>query len=171
MRLAADHLLALGHRRFAYLGVSTRRATFQKRLDAFANYLEAHGGSISVIARADGFAFDDAFVAASTLLESVSLFTAVACDDDLLAPAVIRAALDRGMTIPRDFSLVAVANIELARMLTPSLTTVSLPVEAFSERVVGSLVDQIEGGSAPDGFNIPTELVVRESTGRVPRSR
>ena len=80
---------------------------------------------------------------------------------------VHRAARRMGVRIPEDISLVALHDSELADYLSPTLTTVGLPVEEMAHRAVDHLVDLIDGGS-PRSIVVRTApiLTLRESTAR-----
>ncbi|MFJ6776383.1 substrate-binding domain-containing protein [Kitasatospora sp. NPDC091257] len=55
----------------------------------------------------------------------------------------------------------------LCRHLHPGLTSVRLPLRAIATALVGRLLDQVRGRAAPgEGLELPTELVVRGSSGR-----
>jgi len=61
--------------------------------------------------------------------------TAIFCDDDILAAMVYKAALGMACA-PGRLSVVGLRRSELARMLEPELTTVSLPAERIGDRLM-----------------------------------
>ena len=61
-------------------------------------------------------------------------FTAVFCDDDILAGGVYLAARERGIAIPGDLSVVGFDDLDFARVLAPPLTTVASTPRASAPR-------------------------------------
>jgi DNA-binding LacI/PurR family transcriptional regulator len=82
------------------------------------------------------------------------------------ALGALRAA---GRRVPEDISVVGFDDIALAAFLDPPLTTVRLPAYDLGHAVGTALLDRIANPAAPRRTLLPTELVVRSSTGP-PRS-
>jgi LacI family transcriptional regulator/LacI family repressor for deo operon, udp, cdd, tsx, nupC, and nupG len=100
------------------------------------------------------------------LVENTNL-SAICCDDDLLAGAVYRAAVRIGRRIPDDLSVVGFDDIEMARILSPELTTVSIPASLIGATATHRLIEQLKGATRPPAspFVVDLSLVVRGSTG------
>jgi DNA-binding LacI/PurR family transcriptional regulator len=86
---------------------------------------------------------------------------------------VVRAAVDLGLDVPGDLSVVGFDDNPLARRMTPELTTVRQDVAAKGRAAAAALTHQIararDGETAePQHVLLPTELVVRGSTGPAP---
>ena len=108
--------------------------------------------------------------AAGQLLDIEHRPTAILCDDDLLAAGAYKAAVERGLKVGRDVSIVGFDDIELARMLEPALTTVEIPAARIGADAVAMAIDLIEGGE-PRTESIDLRLIVRESSGIAPETR
>lgn len=162
MREAARHFLENGHRQIGYLGTGHPHITYKLRREAFFAEFEAGGGTISATETSPPADFDAAVAAAAALLSHSGAITAVMCDDDLLAPAVVRAVHSAGLVAPGDISVAGVGNLEISRMLTPPLTTVALPTKDIGSRAVDELLDVI-GGRTPARQVLPTHLIIRDS--------
>jgi DNA-binding LacI/PurR family transcriptional regulator len=92
---------------------------------------------------------------------------------DLVAAGALKACLTAGVAVPGTMSIVGCDDVELARVLTPELTTVRVPARELGARAARLLIKQLddEAGSAPrPGKPLPVKLVVRGTTGR-PNSR
>jgi DNA-binding LacI/PurR family transcriptional regulator len=148
-RLAAEHLLALGHRRFAL--VCGESATQQERLTGFRQAVEA--------ARARWEAPDD--LAAALVADGRP--TALLAGSDQLALAALEAARDAGLVVPHDLSIVGFDDIPGAAWSLPGLTTVRQPLLRKGEIAGRMLTD---GATAGREVVLPVELVVRGSTAR-----
>ena len=82
-----------------------------------------------------------------------------------MAVGVLKYLLERGRSVPREVSLMGMDDISLARMITPSLTTVVQPFSEICERAVDLLLRQKNGdGSRTEKVVIKPGLVVRDST-------
>jgi DNA-binding LacI/PurR family transcriptional regulator len=169
---AVGHLMALGHQRAAHFGASYPRGTFRRRRAAFLETAERLGGTMTPTRITATFDLDEASAAADRLLDQLDGATAVLCDDDLLAAALVRVCRRRGIRVPQDLSVVGFGDIPLSRYVTPELTTVGLPAQAVGETAVTVLLAALREGSAGvrSPLSLPLELVVRASTGPAPRS-
>ena len=72
-------------------------------------------------------------------------------------------AAERGLTTPRDLSVVGFDDVPQAASSVPQLTTVRQPLIEMGESAVRVLLSMLEGGE-PEHVRMPAELVVRSST-------
>lgn len=85
-----------------------------------------------------------------------------------MAVGVLKHLLAIGRNVPRDMSLVGMDDITLARMITPSLTTVTQPFEQICEKAVELLLSAKNGdGSVPSKIVMDPDLIIRDSTAAV----
>lgn len=155
---ALDHLQALGHERIAHVSSSFDAPTFDLRRDRVLARL----GTPPPTVRAP-FAFDAAAAAAGPLLDDLS-FTAVVCDDDILAGGVYLAARERGIRIPEDLSVVGFDDLDFARVLAPPLTTVAVDAEGLGAAAFEALATDLRGDPVAAEQVMGVELTVRAST-------
>lgn len=93
-------------------------------------------------------------------------FDAVLCGDDFFALGAMRALAENGLTVPDDVRVVGYGDLPFAEWLTPSLTSVALPVRLIGELAVANVLQRIGGSTAsPSRRLIRGELVVRSSSG------
>jgi DNA-binding LacI/PurR family transcriptional regulator len=171
-RMAAEHLIALGHRRIAYIGDALdQRFGFTapvKRHDGFVHALNAHGLETRpswVVVGEHGRAV--AFAQATAMLSARERPTAIFCFSDTQALGVLDAAAELGLQVPGDLSVVGFDDIEAA--LTPGLTTVRQPLYESGRRGAEMLMSLIGGSPVGDASQeLALELVVRRSTGPAP---
>ncbi|WP_405909496.1 LacI family DNA-binding transcriptional regulator [Streptomyces sp. NBC_00828] len=163
VRQVAEHLLALGHRRFLHLAADIPSWTFEIRAQELAARLAEVPGTELRTARAP-ISIEGALEAAETALRTPGPRpTALVCDDDKLAAGAYKAARRLGLHIPDDLSITGLDDLALSRAIDPELTTVRLNAELFGERGMQALLAVLEGKTPPQG-DIPVELVVRGST-------
>jgi LacI family transcriptional regulator len=109
---------------------------------------------------------------AKQLLAHKKPFTALFAYNDISAIGAIRAFQEQGLRVPQDVSVVGFDDIPAAAFQIPSLTTVRQPLNRMGEVAAQSLLERIEGRKdCSQEIAIEPELVVRESTGKAPRSR
>lgn len=160
-RLAVQHLLGLGHRRVAHLAMSQRAAAAARRRAYQETMVAAGLGAFVRVAPVwDG--------GVAELVGSVGEPggpTAVFAANDRGAAAVVGAALDRGLRVPEDLSVVGYDNTALAQALRPALTSVDQPRPEMGRLAMAQLAELMAGGEARHQVVEP-ELVVRGSVAR-----
>ncbi|MFL1904268.1 LacI family DNA-binding transcriptional regulator [Streptomyces tauricus] len=163
VRQVAEHLLALGHRRFLHLAADIPSWTFDIRARELAERLAAVPGTDLRTASAP-ISIDDARAAAETALSAPGPRpTALVCDDDKLAAGAYKAARRLGLRIPDDLSVTGLDDLALATALDPELTTVRLDAELFGERGMQALLAVLNTHPLTQE-DIPVTLILRGST-------
>lgn len=171
-RLAAEHLIELGHRKIAYIRGAEAFTADVPRLTGFREACRNAGVSLADAPelRGDG-QFDGGDRAASELIGTGTAVTAIACYNDVTAIGALRALRSAGIRVPVDMSVIGCDDIAAASWVVPSLTTVAQQKAEMGriavERLI-SVVDHPEHAAAPETVRLPMVLQVRESTGPVP---
>lgn len=164
--LAAQHLLELGHRRFAtetYEGLTT--AT--ERCHAFAASVAQIPGTSCTACTCPYTAKDKLKSSIGKALTSQERPTAIFAGSDKIAVAVYEVAATLGISIPRDLSVVGYANLDFAALVSPPLTTIRQDPQEIGKRAASLLLDRIEGSvidCRPRRIRLEPDLVVRGST-------
>ncbi|WP_395104438.1 LacI family DNA-binding transcriptional regulator [Actinomadura sp. SCN-SB] len=166
MRAITEHLAALGHRRIGHVAAAVDEWTFRARGAALAEAVQALDGG-RLTREAGAINVHAAKEAAGRLLDRPDRPTALVCDDDLIAAGAIKAALARGLEIPRDLSVTGFDDVQLAMAVEPELTTVRLPAGELGARGLTALLEVLDGGR-PGSRSLPVELITRRSTGPAP---
>ncbi|MFD1719951.1 LacI family DNA-binding transcriptional regulator [Amnibacterium endophyticum] len=167
-RAAAEHLLALGHRRFVAIGGTRTHLYSQARLDGFRSAVEAQPGAELVGTGWADWLREPAGEVASDLLRRHRP-TAVFCCNDLMAVGVCDAAASLGLRVPQDLSVVGFDDVPEAAWLTPQLTTVRQPTAELGAAAVRMLLRMSGDGSGPPPhIDLATRLVERASTAAAP---
>jgi DNA-binding LacI/PurR family transcriptional regulator len=162
-REATDHLLALGHRRIAFVGGPESSTTVQDRVAGYRAALGRHG-EVSY-----GDFTEESGYAATAALFRDGFPTALVCANDRIAVGAYAALADNGRSVPGDVSLVGFDDTPIARYLRPTLTTVAIPTYEMGRTAMRLLVAQMGGAEDAGHQTLPTDLVVRESTAAPPR--
>ncbi|MGB3304146.1 LacI family DNA-binding transcriptional regulator [Gordonia sp. (in: high G+C Gram-positive bacteria)] len=163
-RLAAEHLLALGHREIGVIGGPQHATTATDRVAGFVEVLSEVGISLPpdrIVP--SGFEVDGGLVGARALLDRPDPVTAVFAVNDTAAIGALGVARDLGLRVPEDLSLVGYNDISVVAQLPAALTTVRTPAHLMGQTAVRRLIDLIEGKSVVSE-RLPVDLVVRAST-------
>jgi LacI family transcriptional regulator len=90
--------------------------------------------------------------------------TAVFSVNDLVAIGALKACSERGVSVPDAMSLVGCDDIEMARLVTPELTTVTVPARELGARAARLLLLQLAGREVPASRPLPVKLQIRGTT-------
>ena len=163
--LAAEHLVALGHRAIGTVTGPTGRRVVVSRLAGFRDTLHAADVELPE-RRVLATEWDARSAAAAThhLLDADPDVTAIFAHNDTMAFGVLAALRVRGVAVPEACSVVGCDDSPLAEFAAPPLTTVRVPFEATGARAAELLLARIRGDTTPSRDLLPVHLVVREST-------
>ena len=161
-RLAAEHLLAQGHRRVAILGGPAGLLSAQERHRGFQDAIAAGGGAV-VFTDSGDYTIEAGRRGADAMLASPACPTAVFATSDQTALGMLDAARMRGVAVPGALSLIGFDDIGPWHLLDPALTVIRQPVEELGRRGVQLLLATIAGREAACPPRLPVELIVRAS--------
>jgi LacI family transcriptional regulator len=180
---AIDHLVALGHRTFAFIGGDSgfhiegpiAEAVEERREQAFLKRLRHHRIDVAPGCMLRGSYYHEldgdlhpGYDMMRSLIQLTPRPTAILFGSDLLAASATQAIHDAGLTVPGDFSLVGYDN-SIAEFLTPPLSSIGQPVEELGRAAIEIALD--DAGSRRLGAarrEMKTHFVRRASTGPAP---
>jgi DNA-binding LacI/PurR family transcriptional regulator len=162
------HLLSLGHTRIAFMMGPLIDPVSTERLLGSQQALARAGISLvpDLLCQA-GWTTEEACQATRALLSKRRDFTAIVAGSDMMAIGILRALQECGLSVPGDVSLTGFDDVVLSQYTTPSLTTMHQDREGMGSGAVQRLIALIEGREEVSPLIMPTQLVVRESTGPV----
>lgn len=166
-REAIEYLLALGHRRIAFVGGDPDVAVTAERLRGYHTALTAANFPHSPSWIDFGyFAEDGGFQAVQRMMQLGSEQpTAYYAANDLMAIGVMRALRERGICVPDDVSVIGTNNSPEAAHVHPGLTTVHVPYAEMAAIALKILLEQIANPHAkPIQQYVDCKLLVRGST-------
>lgn len=164
-RMAAEHLIHLGHRKAVYVAGALGQESVHHRYRGFCDvFAEKNLPKPDMI----GFSFDPSVVeqTVDAYFRQGSRATGYFATNDSLALSVIRVAAEHGLQTPRDISVVGFDDAPFAQHMSPMLTTFVVHMETIAETAMRQLIRLISGESVDD-VRIPPLLVLRESTAPV----
>ena len=170
IRQGVEHLASLGHRGIAFISGPRRLHSAHSRLVAFSRSMEECGivAHPAWIVEGD-HTMEGGMAAMEQLLKSKDVPTAVMCSNDVTAIGVLHKLYRAGLNAPDDFSVIGFDDIQIAQATIPPLTTIQMSCFDLAQAAVTALrAHREEDGEPQRYYKIPTQLIVRESTG-VPR--
>ena len=165
MRQVVVHLAALGHRRCAYLGGPRNAWSNRERRRGLRAAVRLHKVELIELGPFEP-KYEGGVQAADLALETGA--TAIVAFNDMMALGVLSRLTARGISVPRDISIVGADDILYAAMCAPPLTTLAMPMELAGRTAVDLLLAKLANPSglidtAPHR-TLTTELIVRATT-------
>ena len=163
-RLVAGHLVAHGHRHFAFLGEAQKSHLYvspsQRRLAGYRAALAEAGYTLTESdTRLTAHGVEPAHAAAKELLSMEDRPTAVFASDDILAAGALKATHDLGLDVPGVVAVVGFDDGDLAEAL--DLTTVRQPLEESGRAAMERLLQQLDKPTTVREVALRLELVLR----------
>jgi LacI family transcriptional regulator len=170
-RLAAQHLLDLGHKEFGFLGPATNVHAIRMRERGFIQTLAAQGIHVdSTMLRRVAATAAGGQRGMRALLDLKRPPTAVFCVNDLVAAGALKVCSQGGVRVPGEMSIVGCDDIELATLLMPELTTIAIPARELGARAARLLLQALQDNAtdhrtpARPRKTIASRLVIRGTT-------
>ena len=166
-RMAATHLLKLGHRRIGVIsGLTAHNDRARSRIDGVRKSLTQAGLSLpGNFVTEQAFNLEGGRLGLRQLMRLRHKPTAIFCGNDLLAVGAMLEAERMGLDVPSDLSICGIDNLEISEAINPGLTTVSLPTQDLGRIAAQFMLSAISGEIIAAKSLLPFELVVRGSTG------
>ncbi len=170
-RIAARHVLSLGHRRVAAIVGPQHLLTGAARLSGFRSVLSDAGSPLDpALIRSGKFTQDDGYTLCSNLLTIEKPPSALFVGNNTMLIGVMRAIVAHGVLCPDDISVIAVDDFDWAVAFRPRLTTIRQPVRAIAEAAYRLLQRRLAEKDGPPEHRIfQVELMLRDSCAAVSR--
>jgi LacI family transcriptional regulator len=166
--MAVQHLIDQGRSRIGFINgtagtvpAASRSRGFERAL--FDNRIPLDPG---LVVHAD-FTMTGGYQAAARLLEAEPGIDALFCANDVIALGALRRLRELGRDVPGEIAVVGMDDIELGKVSTPTLTSVTLLASERGRIAAELLLERIKGGATPDEprkVTVMPRLIVRESS-------
>lgn len=163
--MATRYLIERGYTRIACISGPLDKTPARLRLEGYREAM--HNAQLPIL---DGyeitsnFEFGGGLDAMQKLLAHPERPDAVFVGNDAMAVGVYQALYQAGLRIPQDMAVIGYDDIELARYMTPPLTTVHQPKDELGELAIDVLIHRIaQPGQKQQRMQLTPELVVRGS--------
>ncbi len=168
--LAARYMLENGHTRIAFFsGQLKENGVMQKRLLGYRQALEEFSVPFRQELVFEGqIDYSSGIALAEQLMKSGRNATGIVAAADILAIGAVKGFFEAGKRVPEDYSIIGFDDVEIAKYLTPGLTTVRQQISLKGQKAVQLLLKHIEDPTLPKQEEIlPLQLVVRGSVKKI----
>ena len=142
--LATQHLIEKGFTRIACITGPLDKTPARLRLEGYRAAMKRAGLPVPEGYEITGdFEFGGGFEAMQTLLSHKQRPQAVFTGNDAMAVGAYQALYQSGLRIPQDMAVVGYDDIELARYMTPPLTTIHQPKDELGELAIDVLIHRM----------------------------
>lgn len=164
-RDAVNYLVKNGHREIATIAGHPDSFPTQQRMEGFLNSMKAAGLAIRrEYIRYGDWEYESGYQQAQKLLTLPNRPTAIFAMNDLMAAGCLNAALEYGLNIPQELSIVGFDNREIAKYLLTPLTTIQLPNNEIGHESAKMLISLIKDKELKQRHVIlPCSLIERAS--------
>jgi len=171
-RAMTERLIALGHRRIAFVaGGPEQRSSHDREAGHRAALASAGLRWDPALRLAGDFSFESGLACGRALLRISPRPTAVFASNDDMAAGILRVCHEAGIDVPGELSLAGFDDVALARQVWPTLTTVHQPTTRIAALATELLIGRLDGApTAKPHRTLETRLVERASTGPAPES-
>ncbi|MCP3724541.1 LacI family transcriptional regulator [Paraburkholderia sp. CNPSo 3272] len=160
-----QHLLALGHRRIAFLANTLELVNSKARADGYADAMREADLSQEVDVVRCGMTAEEIHVTTLRALHRSRRPTALFAGGNVTTLGALRAMRDADLRIPEDLSLLSFDDAPWMSVLRPCLTTIRQPVEDIGHSIwqlMWALINDEQRDTVH--LKLKAELQVREST-------
>ena len=167
-RTGTEHLIHLGHKRIAFLGLSRDLYTMRMRERGYRKRMQSSGLLPQAIELSEDLERTRATI--QQMLSVKTRPTAIFCANNLLTRHVLHSLQTMKIYPPETLALVGFDDFDTADLLRPGITTVRQPVEALGRTAAEMLFERLTAGpSAAERpakqIVLPVDFVIRGSCG------
>ena len=142
--MATQHLIDKGHTRIACITGPLDKKPARLRLEGCLVAMARAGLPVPDGYQITGdFEFSGGYEAMQTLLQKAERPQAVFIGNDAMAVGAYQALYQAGLRVPDDIAIVGYDDIELARYMTPPLTTIHQPKDELGELAIDVLIHRM----------------------------
>ncbi|MBU3185979.1 LacI family DNA-binding transcriptional regulator [Clostridium estertheticum] len=161
---ATNYLIGLGHSSIAHIVGISENLSGIERFNAYKSALTDAGIAVksNLIVKGD-FTINGGYNATKKLLQK-EIPTAIFCGNDMMAIGAMQAIEEANLNVPEDISIVGFDDIEVARYINPTLTTVRMKLLEMASIATNTLITSIESNSNfSANYTLPIDLIERNS--------
>lgn len=165
-RMAADHLIAIGRSRLAYLGGPLKLRQAADRLEGARQAVAAHPGVTLEVVELDALSVLAGRAAGAVIAARAERPDGIFAANDLVAIGVLQALMPGiGTTVPVDIALIGYDDIDFASSAVVPLSSIRQPSALIGQTAVDILLEEAADPTiTPRQVQFQPELVVRAST-------
>ena len=166
---ATNYLIKHGHTKIAMIGGEKEDPIAGlPRLEGYIAALKEHNLPINdSLIKHGGFSFKEGKNSMKELLNENKKFTAIFASCDDIALGVMFIAHKRGISIPKDLSIIGYDNTKISEMVYPPLTTIAQPSYEMGQKSVEMLITTLTTDKKCENIIMPFEIIKRETVKKI----
>ncbi|WP_050182433.1 LacI family DNA-binding transcriptional regulator [Domibacillus robiginosus] len=173
-KLATKHLIDQGHHLIAHISGPLFTGTGLNRFQGYREGLQEKNVDFSpVYVQESKYTVESGYESMQRLLDLPTPPTAVFASNIMICLGAMKAIHDRGLSVPKDISIIGVHDVFFASTLQPPLTTIEMPLYDMGKEAVKKLITIIQGDEGENERGIMIDgasLILRSSTSPPPFS-
>lgn len=143
--IAAKYLIECGHHEIGCITGPLNRYQAQMRYEGYKRALNEEGLEFhSNWIIESNFDCDGGYEAFNRMYQKGPLPSAIFVCNDMMAMGVINAANEKGIAIPEELSIIGYDDIQIAKFMSPSLTTIHQPMYSLGQAAVETLLRRLD---------------------------
>ena len=167
-KMATSHLIEMGCSKIAHIAAPYSVPWGIKRTEGYKKTLEEHGIDYkpSFVSYGD-FLPLSGYSQTRVFIQNSINFDSIFAANDLMAIGAIKAVMENHYRIPEDIKIIGFDNTFLSALISPSLSTINVPIRRIGEESAQILLNRIENRSSqydPVRLELPINLIQRKST-------
>jgi len=164
-KIAIEYLASLGHKSIAWVNGPLSMAQCAHREDGVMDSAKAQNINISKF-QVIQMRSQNGYQVTQNILASNAQITAIFCANDLVALGVLRALLESGKSIPKDYALIGYDDIGFSASASIPLTSIAQPAYKLGALAAQMIINEVEHGKnfKHEQIVFKPELVIRAST-------
>lgn len=162
---AVDYLVNLGHRKIANIHGSLDTYIGERRERYFIESMKSQGLEVNpkYLVNGELFTKEDGYRAMKKILAMKDQPTAIICASDMMAIGAIQAIQEKGLNVPKDFSIIGFDGIDAGQLISPKLTTIRQDTVQMGEAAAKTILKMIKAKKrTKKGETITVETSVLE---------
>ncbi len=164
-REMTEYLIDLGHRDIGFIEGPAQYGSSALRFQGFREAMRNAGLELRPEWIVKGnYTFKSGYDAAMRLLDTKPHPSAIFASNDDMAVGLISVMNQKGLSVPRDISVVGFDDTRIAECVYPRLTTVRQPIEDMGRKAAELLLDPEQYKAGRAVHNLKHTLIVRDST-------
>jgi LacI family transcriptional regulator len=156
------HLVAIGRRHILHIAGPADNAEARQRLAGYHAAM-AQAGLDPIVVQGD-FEEGSGRAAIATVMARRIDVDAVFAANDIMAIGAMMSLRDIGFDVPADVAVAGFDNVPLARLVSPSLTTMAIDIADLGARAINRLWSILDGADVPSLELRRPNLIIRAST-------
>ncbi|MGE5376080.1 MAG: LacI family DNA-binding transcriptional regulator [Bacteroidota bacterium] len=167
-----QHLIELGHKRIVTITGPREISTSQDRASGYRQAMKDAGLADSIQVHYGYFTQNSGYERTRQLLALDPRPTAILGGNNFITIGILQALKDAGLCVPEDMSVVGFDDLPASMIVDPFLTVASQPAYQMGSQATELLLKRIAGQlpKATQEIVLPTELILRRSSGKPPGS-